>query len=310
MLPAGRRDRLGRCRLGRRRQHRPDRRGRARRAADRPRAGQHRAHRRDLAGRRAARPQRARTSPWREARSRAIATSSSASRRACRTASPAPNDLEALRRAQEAAAPFGLPVMIHVGQNYSPMRAILPLLKRGDIVTHMYAPAPNGILDDKGRLFPDVLAARRRGVMFDFGNGVARPFRLGDGGEARPSRVSGPIPSRPTGTRMSRTTGVVDFPNVMSKFLMFGMPLSADDRAARPSMRRACSRRSTTAARSTSARPPTWRSWSCATARSSSSTTTRARAPASSACFRSHPCSPARRRRRGRSLAQAKDRGP
>src|SRR5262249_57392865 len=43
------------------------------------------------------------------------------------------NDLEALRRAQEAAAPFGLPVMIHIGQSYSPMRAILPLLKRADI---------------------------------------------------------------------------------------------------------------------------------------------------------------------------------
>jgi dihydroorotase len=41
-----------------------------------------------------------------------------------------PNDLEALRRAQEAAAPFNLPVMIHVGQNYSPLRAILALLKR------------------------------------------------------------------------------------------------------------------------------------------------------------------------------------
>src|ERR1700676_1354453 len=51
-----------------------------------------------------------------------------------------PNDLEALRRAQEAAAPFNLPVMIHIGQNYSPLRAILALLKRGDIVTHMYAP--------------------------------------------------------------------------------------------------------------------------------------------------------------------------
>src|SRR6201981_1831107 len=35
------------------------------------------------------------------------------------------NDLEALRRAQAAAAPFNLPVMIHVRQNYSPMRAIL-----------------------------------------------------------------------------------------------------------------------------------------------------------------------------------------
>jgi dihydroorotase len=85
-------------------------------------------------------------------------------------------DLEALRRAQEAAAPFNLPVMIHIGQSYSPMRAILPLLKRGDIVSHMYAPAPNGILDDNGRVFPEVLAARRRGIWFDFGNGVADHF--------------------------------------------------------------------------------------------------------------------------------------
>src|SRR5712671_5146383 len=86
------------------------------------------------------------------------------------------NDLEALRRAQEAATPFGLPVMIHVGQNYSPLPAILALLKRGDIVTHMYAPGMNGILDDKGVLFPEVTAARRRGVLFDFGNGVADHF--------------------------------------------------------------------------------------------------------------------------------------
>src|SRR5258708_3689473 len=68
------------------------------------------------------------------------------------------NDLEALRRAQEAAAPFNLPVMIHIGQAVSPLRAILPLLKRGDIVTHMYAPAPNGIFDAQGRPVPDVTA--------------------------------------------------------------------------------------------------------------------------------------------------------
>jgi dihydroorotase len=42
---------------------------------------------------------------------------------------------------------------LHIGQSFSPLRAILALLKRGDIVTHMYAPAPNGILDDQGRLF-------------------------------------------------------------------------------------------------------------------------------------------------------------
>ncbi len=136
-----------------------------------------------------------------------------------------PNDLEALRRAQEAAEPFNLPVMIHVGQNHSPMRAILPLLKRGDIVTHLYAPGANGILDEKGSLFPDVAAARRRGIMFDFGNGVADHF---DWATVERAAKQGfwPDTLSTDWNVMSRTTGVVDFPNVMSKFIMLGMPLS------------------------------------------------------------------------------------
>jgi dihydroorotase len=134
------------------------------------------------------------------------------------------NDLEALRRAQEAAAPFNLPVMIHVGQNYSPMRTILPLLKRGDIVTHMYAPGMNGILDDKGNLFPDVTAARRRGILFDFGNGVADHFDW-DTVEKATKQGFWPDTFSTDWNVMSKTTGVVDFPNVMSKFIMFGMPL-------------------------------------------------------------------------------------
>jgi len=135
------------------------------------------------------------------------------------------NDLEALRRAQEAAAPFNLPVMIHVGQNYSPMRTILPLLKRGDIVTHLYAPGMNGILDDKGILLPDVTAARRRGILFDFGNGVADHFDW-DTVEKATRQGFWPDTMSTDWNVMSRTTGVVDFPNVMSKLLMFGMPLA------------------------------------------------------------------------------------
>src|SRR5882757_3038381 len=135
------------------------------------------------------------------------------------------NDLEALRRAQEAAAPFGLPVMIHVGQNYSGMRAILALLKRGDIVTHLYAPGMNGILDDKGNLFPDVSAARRRGVLFDFGNGVADHFDW-DTVEKATKQGFWPDTLSTDWNVMSKKTGVIDFPNVMSKFFMFGMPLS------------------------------------------------------------------------------------
>jgi dihydroorotase len=133
-------------------------------------------------------------------------------------------DLEALRRAQEAAAPFDLPVMIHIGQSFSPMRAILPLLKRGDIVTHMYAPAPNGILDDTGRVLPEVLAARRRGIWFDFGNGVNDHFNW-DVVERAMKQGFAPDTFSTDWSTQSRTTGVVDFPNVMSKFLMFGMPV-------------------------------------------------------------------------------------
>jgi dihydroorotase len=135
------------------------------------------------------------------------------------------NDLEALRRAQEAAAPFNLPVMIHVGQNYSPMRAILALLKRGDIVTHMYAPGMNGILDGNGMLFPDVTAARRRGVLFDFGNGVADHFDW-DTVEKTTRQGFWPDTFSTDWNVTSKSTGVVDLPNVMSKFMMFGMPLS------------------------------------------------------------------------------------
>ena len=135
------------------------------------------------------------------------------------------NDLEGLRRAQEAATSFNLPVMIHIGQSVSPMRAILPLLKRGDIVTHMYAPPPNSILDDQGRLIPDVAAARRRGVIFDFGNGVSGHFNW-DMVERATKQGFWPDTLSTDWNAMSRTTGVVDFPNVMSKLLMFGMPLA------------------------------------------------------------------------------------
>ena len=134
------------------------------------------------------------------------------------------NDLEALRRAQEAAAPFNLPVMIHIGQNHTPLRAILALLKRGDIVTHMYAPGMNGILDDKGVLLPEVMAARRRGIVFDFGNGVSDHFDW-DTVEKATRQGLWPDTFSTDWNTKSKSSGVVDLPNVMSKFFMFGMPL-------------------------------------------------------------------------------------
>lgn len=135
------------------------------------------------------------------------------------------NDLEALRRAQEVATTFNLPVMIHIGQNYSPLRSLLAMLKRGDIITHIYAPGKNGILDDDGILRPEVLAARRRGVIFDFGNGVSDHFDW-DTVEKATKQGLWPDTFSTDWNVNSKTSGVVDLPNVMSKFIMFGMPLN------------------------------------------------------------------------------------
>jgi len=134
------------------------------------------------------------------------------------------NDYEVLRRAQEVATSFDLPVMIHMGQTISPFGKLVDLLKRGDIVTHMFAPPPNAIIDDSGHMLPEVLAARRRGVWFDIGNGQTGHMRW-DTIEAIMKAGFWPDTFSTDWTANSRTTGVIDLPNCMSKLLGFGMSI-------------------------------------------------------------------------------------
>jgi dihydroorotase len=134
------------------------------------------------------------------------------------------NDFEVLRRAQEVASSFNLPVMIHMGQTMSPLAKLMDLLKPGDIVTHMFAPPPNSIVDEAGRILPEVLAARRRGVWFDLGNGRTGHLRW-DIVERVMKAGFWPDTFSTDWTPEGRTAQVIDFPNVMSKFLDYGMPL-------------------------------------------------------------------------------------
>ena len=132
------------------------------------------------------------------------------------------NDYEVLRRAQDLATSFSLPLMIHMGQTMSPLAKLFPLLKRGDIVTHMFAPPPNSIVDDAGRILPEVLAARRRGVWFDIGNGRTGHMRWDTIAAIMKAGFWPDTFSTDWGTD-SRTTGVIDFPNCMSKLFGYGM---------------------------------------------------------------------------------------
>jgi len=78
----------------------------------------------------------------------------------------------ALRLGREAADALGLPLMVHVIDMRPPVSWLLPYLGRGDVVTHCFHGNEGGILDARGRLFPDVLQARERGVLFDVGHGA------------------------------------------------------------------------------------------------------------------------------------------
>jgi dihydroorotase len=135
------------------------------------------------------------------------------------------NDYEVLRRAQEVATSFSLPVMIHMGQTVSPLPKLFGLLKRGDVVTHMFAPPPNSIVDESGRIQPEVLAARRRGVWFDIGNGQNGHMRWDTIGAIMKTGFWPDTFSTDWNTN-SPTTGVIDFPNCMSKLLGYGMSIS------------------------------------------------------------------------------------
>jgi dihydroorotase len=134
------------------------------------------------------------------------------------------NDLEALKRAQSVAQPLGVPIMIHMGQTVSPLPALLAILKPGDIVTHMYAPPPNGIFDDSGKLLPAVADARKRGIWFDFGNGRVDHFTWAIVEHAMQARVFPDTISTDWG-QAARTDQVFNFATVLSKLLMVGMPL-------------------------------------------------------------------------------------
>jgi dihydroorotase len=81
------------------------------------------------------------------------------------------NDLEILKRALEAARISQLPLMVHVGDSFSPLPEILVQMRKGDVLTHCYTGRPHGPLDANGKIIPEMVDCRQRGVLFDVGDG-------------------------------------------------------------------------------------------------------------------------------------------
>jgi len=133
------------------------------------------------------------------------------------------NDLAALRLAREAADAVRLPLMVHIGGSYSPLRDILALLKKGDVITHSFRGQPGGILDDQGRVLPEVRAAVAGGVHLDIGHGQGS-FSFDTAEKAlRQELLPGTISSD---VHQFNVNGpVFDLATTLSKFLHLGLTL-------------------------------------------------------------------------------------
>jgi dihydroorotase len=133
------------------------------------------------------------------------------------------HDLEALALAREAADAVKLPVMVHIGSTHSPLRDILAMLKKGDVVTHSFRGGEGGILDDNGRILPEVHKAVANGVNLDIGHGAGSfSFDTAEKALAQdllPGTISSDV------HQFNVNGPVFDLATTLSKFLHLGLTL-------------------------------------------------------------------------------------
>ncbi|HTK88773.1 MAG TPA: amidohydrolase/deacetylase family metallohydrolase [Verrucomicrobiae bacterium] len=84
--------------------------------------------------------------------------------------------MEMPKLAKRAAKESGTRLMVHIGdteKRYDPkvIHQLLPLLEKGDILTHYFTANPGGVLDANGKLVPEAREAAARGVWLDTAHG-------------------------------------------------------------------------------------------------------------------------------------------
>lgn len=128
-------------------------------------------------------------------------------------------------RASEAAKLVNKPLFVECHLPMYSLEDQLSRMRAGDIMTHAFENVSERmtVVDDQGKVRPFVLAAQKRGVLFDVGHGGGG-FWFNQG---IPSFKQGLLPNS-FGTdehRTSMNSGMKTMLNVMSKYLNMGMTL-------------------------------------------------------------------------------------
>jgi dihydroorotase len=131
--------------------------------------------------------------------------------------------LAPLQAARALADEVGLPIVVHLAPPPPSFPDILPYLRPGDVITHVYHPPPGAMVDGAGKVRPEFQEARERGVLLDTGTArfhtnfpvMQAAFATG----YYPDTISTDL------TPGGLNTLVIDLPTCVNKCLAGGMPL-------------------------------------------------------------------------------------
>ena len=128
-----------------------------------------------------------------------------------------------LNIALQVAEETGLPLMAHIDEPPPSYEEVIAMLRPGDVLTHAFRPFPNSPATAQGTVKPAVVAARKRGVLFDIGHGMGSfAFKT-----ARAMLANGFAPDTISSDVHALCINGPAFDQVttMSKFLCLGMSL-------------------------------------------------------------------------------------
>ncbi len=126
--------------------------------------------------------------------------------------------------ALQVAEETGLPLMAHIDEPPPTYEDVIARLRPGDVLTHAFRPFPNAPCAAQGSVKPAVMAARKRGVLFDIGHGMGSfAFKT-----ARAMLASGFQPDTISSDvhKLCINGPAFDQVTTMSKFLCMGMSLN------------------------------------------------------------------------------------
>ena len=125
--------------------------------------------------------------------------------------------------ARDAADAVGLPLIVDLAYPPPSLEQIFPVMRPGDIATHMYKGYHGGLVLHGGKVRPSAVEARERGIRFDLGHGAGSfSFAVAEAAFAQgfqPDTISTDLHTQ------SFAVGDIDMLSCMSKMLLLGMDL-------------------------------------------------------------------------------------